>query len=237
MIKAVTFDCWDTILVDDPAIMDQQNEYFLSLFEGKGLYLTHAEMYNIFLDEEKIFHRHVLKNMETPDAQMRVETIVALSKLNFSGVEKAEAAAYCDAIALDFLPPPVPGIKSVLDELSQNYNLGLICNTGWHSGRVVRKLLERYHLLNYFSQLSFSDEIGHAKPHKKIFEQTLEELGCPAENCVHIGDSEDTDIRGAKALGMKAVLFAPPNSGNGIHSKADIRIDNFRNLVQLIGKM
>ena len=237
MIQAITFDCWDTVLKDDAVIEEKMRAYFQKMCEGEGLYLTEAEVFDLFQKEKELFMQQSRKSLTTADAQQRIEVLSGLVKLAFGKEEKKEAAAFFDAAALEIPPPAVPGIEAALESLSQEYALALICNTGWHSGAVVRKLLERRNLLKYFVQLSFSDEIGLAKPHRKIFENTLTRLQCPPQYGLHIGDTEETDILGAKAVGMRTILFAGLNSGNGIRSKADFRIDDFRKLEQLLGMM
>jgi putative hydrolase of the HAD superfamily len=131
----------------------------------------------------------------------------------------------------------VPGIKKVLEELSGVYKLAVICNTGWHSGETVRQLLAGYNFPKYFSHLTFSDEAGIAKPHKQIFEYTLDKLDCRSGDAVHIGDSEYSDIVGAKEANMKAILFTGINDKYKDNNSADITIDNYDNLVDIMGKM
>jgi putative hydrolase of the HAD superfamily len=65
----------------------------------------------------------------------------------------------------------------------------------------------------------FSSEIGWRKPHPAIFERALEELGGVApERALFVGDRLDTDVAGARALGMKtvqAVWFRAAENGSG----------------------
>lgn len=237
MIQAITFDCWDTLLDDEPSRTKKRKERFLQIFEEKGLALTQAEIQNIFVQEAKIFQDYIIKNRKTPNALMRVDTITKLTKLQLSDSEKEEIAEYCDNIALDYRPPVVQGVKTALDELSQKYELALICNTGWNSGKIVRQLLDGYDFPKYFKHLTFSDEAGIAKPHKQIFEYTLEQINCTTEKAVHIGDSEYSDIVGAKEANMKAILFTGINDKYKDNNTADVTINNYDNLVEIIGKM
>jgi putative hydrolase of the HAD superfamily len=85
--------------------------------------------------------------------------------------------------------------------------------------------------------LTFSDEAGVAKPHKQIFEQTLEKLGGRPEEAVHIGDSEYSDIVGARKANMRAVLFAGVNDKYKDNNSADLMISNYDNLVEILEKM
>ena len=59
----------------------------------------------------------------------------------------------------------------------------------------------------HFSTFVFSDETGVAKPDPVAFERALAGVGADAAGAVHIGDIERTDIQGARAHGMRAVLY------------------------------
>jgi YjjG family noncanonical pyrimidine nucleotidase len=54
-----------------------------------------------------------------------------------------------------------------------------------------------------------SEAVGVHKPDPRIFELTLERLGCAAVQAVMVGDSWATDIEGARSAGLSAVWFNP----------------------------
>lgn len=45
------------------------------------------------------------------------------------------------------------------------------------------------------------------KPHRELFEKALELTGCRADQVVHIGDSEASDVKGALAAGIRPILL------------------------------
>ncbi|MEA3376385.1 MAG: HAD family hydrolase [Chloroflexota bacterium] len=104
-------------------------------------------------------------------------------------------------------PRPVPGVRDVLPDLSERYRLGLISDTGLAPGRVLRQVMCRDGLLPYFEVLTFSDELGTAKPQPESFHRTLDVLNVMPGEAAHVGDLPETDLRGARRVGMKAVLF------------------------------
>jgi putative hydrolase of the HAD superfamily len=237
MVKAITFDCWDTLLDDDVSRTQKRKAYFLRIFEENGFNLSEDAMNELFSKEAKIFQEFIIQNRKTPDSRMRVKTIVQLANVQLPPSEMDHIALYSDRVALDYRPPVVTGIKEVLEELKKVYKLAVICNTGWHSAKTVRSLLEGYDFTKYFSHLTFSDEAGIAKPHKQIFEYTLDKLDSRTEDAVHIGDSEYSDIVGAKEAKMKAILFTGINDKYKDHNSADVTISHYDNLVEIIGKM
>lgn len=102
-------------------------------------------------------------------------------------------------------PMLVEGAVEVLDALSAGYRIGLICDTGWTPGRVLREILARYNILSLLDVTVFSDETGYNKPHGTMFEKALTGLRVKASEAVHVGDMLATDIAGAMAIGMKAI--------------------------------
>ena len=237
MVKAITFDCWDTLLDDDISRTVKRKEFFRNVFQENGFPVTKEKMDEIFSREAKIFQDYIIKNRKTQNSRMRVETICQLAGVELPEREKERLAEYGDRVALEYRPPVVKGIKEVLEVLAGKYRMAVICNTGWHSGNTVRQLLEDYDFPRYFYHLTFSDEAGIAKPHKQIFEYTLEKIGYSPGEALHIGDSEYSDIVGAKEAGMKAILFTGINEKYKDKNTADVTIEDYERLVEIIENM
>ncbi len=237
MIKAITFDCWDTLIVDDESTNKKIKEYFCLILKDHGLPANQDEMDKLFSQEAKLFQNHIIDHKKTQNSRARAETILRLAGVQIPASKINIISGHSDQVALEFRPPVIPGIKQALDVLSEVYKLGVICNTGWHSARTVKQLLKDYNFLKYFSHLTFSDEMGVAKPHKQIFEYTMEKLGFGTEEAVHIGDSEYSDIVGAKQANMRAILFTGVNDKYKDNNSADLTINTYDNLVEIIEKM
>jgi len=54
------------------------------------------------------------------------------------------------------------------------------------------------------------------KPEPPLFELALKRMGVSENEAVMVGDSVDSDIRGARRIGMTAVLFAPKGGLDGV---------------------
>jgi len=237
MIKAITFDCWDTLLADDDSRNVKRKEYFCSILNEKGFPITSDRMDELFKKEAELFQSYIIENKKTQNSRARVESLLRLAGVQVQETEINEIAAYSDRVALEFRPPVVPGIKEALEVLSKKYKMAVICNTGWHSANTVRNLLSDYDFPEYFSHLTFSDEAGVAKPHKQIFEYTLSKLDCRTEEAVHIGDSEYSDIVGARKANMRAILFTGINDKYRDNNTADLTISTYDNLVEILDTM
>lgn len=88
---------------------------------------------------------------------------------------------------------PLPGAVSLLNAIRGNAKIGIITN-GFSALQQVR--LERTGLRDYFDLLVISEEVGVAKPNKKIFDYALEQAGNPDRSRVlMVGDTAESDIR------------------------------------------
>lgn len=63
-----------------------------------------------------------------------------------------------------------------------------------------------YKFFDLFDAIVLSGEAKIAKPDTRIFELLLKKIGCPAEDCLFIDDSE-TNIAAARALNFQTIRF------------------------------
>ena len=89
---------------------------------------------------------------------------------------------------------PLPGAVSLLNALKGKVKMGIITN-GFTSLQQIR--LERTGLREHFELLIISEEVGVAKPDRRIFDYALEQAGNPDRSRVlMVGDTAESDIRG-----------------------------------------
>jgi len=86
----------------------------------------------------------------------------------------------------------------------KGYKLGLLSNT---DGFSVRHIIEKFELAEKFDAMVLSFECGLLKNDKEMFDLVLEKLGVKAKDAVMVGDSIETDIKGAENAGVKALLM------------------------------
>ena len=70
------------------------------------------------------------------------------------------------------------------------------------------------------------------KPEPPLFELALARMGLAAEDAGMVGDSVDSDVRGARRVGMTAVLFAPKGGPDGV---AHYLVKSMSQLRRLLG--
>ncbi|GAB4502673.1 MAG: hypothetical protein Fur0035_22280 [Anaerolineales bacterium] len=81
--------------------------------------------------------------------------------------------------------------------------LGLVSNAGDHQD--VLDLTQKFGIAHFFDLILTSAACGFRKPNPRIFEQALAHWKISPNQALMVGDRLDTDIAGAKALGIYAV--------------------------------
>ena len=71
---------------------------------------------------------------------------------------------------------------------------------------ILRYILQEFSWLCYFDQLTWSCELGIAKPDPAIYLHTIDRLGVPANETLFLDDKAE-NIDAARALGLQAFQF------------------------------
>ena len=217
MIKAITFDVWDTIVKDDsdepkraaaglPGKADTRLQSLTSEIIQHHPRIQPEWVEEAFDYANKRFRHYWKIDHVTPSVALRLQEAYDFLQIpRTPGFD--EVVRNIEAMEVDIPPDFAPGIHAALAELAQSYQLGIISDTIHTPGRGLRQILEREGLLQCFSHCVFSDEAGAAKPAPAVFEQAAAGLGIPLPQIVHIGDRESNDIAGPLAMGMQAILY------------------------------
>ena len=96
----------------------------------------------------------------------------------------------------------------VLKKLRKKYKLAIVSNLS--IPECASRLLERFDLCRFFKVVFISGAINRRKPSPEIHEKALKTLEVRADKAVFVGDTPALDIKGAKAVGFKAVLIQRP---------------------------
>lgn len=109
--------------------------------------------------------------------------------------------------------------------------LGAIANT-WPS---MPRILMAFGFDEYLSYWVISEFVGVEKPAPAIFERALQIGATEPGRAVHVGDDYEADVRGARGVGMAAVLV--DRDGNYADlSESDVRVvRRLSELLDLIG--
>lgn len=93
------------------------------------------------------------------------------------------------------------GAEDVIATLAQDHRIGLVTN-GAPDMQAIK--LEAIGLADAFEVLVHGGHDAPAKPSPEPFHLALESLGVEPARAIHVGDSLDADVAGAKAAGLAA---------------------------------
>jgi len=240
-IEAITFDLWFTLIAHDEyyddRLRDVRTKGIAKALQKAGIEVKDDEITKAFRDSEMILQEvwSLNHDLDTPD-----QTKILLRSMGIEALPKIVAAVeapYANAV-LEVEPYLVNGALEALEELHRAGNrLALISNTGRTPGRVMRQVMRRLGILEFFEVTTFSNEVGYLKPDGHIFAETLDRLGVLPCNAVHIGDHQVLDIQGSKEHGMRCIhmtRYAPSCSGRCL---PDESIGTLRHLPEAIRRL
>ena len=105
----------------------------------------------------------------------------------------------------------VPGAIELLEALKKDFSIGIISNNllDEQLGKIRRIGISEY--IDFFA---ISEEVGIAKPDRRIFEVALKRGNVKADEAVYIGDSWNIDILGSLNAGIYPIWL----NRNGLQS-------------------
>ena len=237
MIKAITFDVWDTLLRDNS---DEEKRVSLGLPSKmtvrERLLVREIRAYHPSVEEDQILEAWKEANRWLKHSwkeEFFIPSVSGLLQYVYSKLGVSITPGFerlvdeFESMEEDIAPALVDGAAEVIEKLAENYRLGIIADTAFTPGLKVRKILEYYGLLKFFKVMIFSDEIGSTKPFERGFRLASQFLGAEPSEMVHIGDREERDIKGAHEFGMKAILFTGVLDRGSRNTSADAVCRNF----------
>jgi putative hydrolase of the HAD superfamily len=243
MLRAVTFDLWETLIHEDPAAEQARRDHRVREIRAV------LARYGLDPDPDTLekAHREVFVRMEAywssaldvsvlEQTKMFIELAIGQSvDGRVPGSALLECAKHYGEASLKHPPTVAEGARSVLTVARAcGLQLGLICNTGRTPGKVIREILKNFGLADLFVALTFSDEARIRKPAKDVFLRTLQRLGCDPSLAVHVGDQAETDIAGARAAGMRTIYL---RRGSAPLAESDYVVASIGELPAILGKL
>ncbi len=106
-------------------------------------------------------------------------------------------------------------VECTLATLRRTFHVGIITN-GAADGHLdsQRSTVQKLGLLDRVDSLWISDEVGHRKPDRRIFDAALTGVGIQSREAIYVGDSLPNDIAGANAAGLHSVLIVRSGAVN-----------------------
>ena len=247
-ITAVTFDLWQTLLIDNRDLGLARGEARLD-----GVRRVLADCGEEY-DSDRIseaywdcYRRCVAIREDLLDVSFDEQIAIFVESIS-PGLQQrlgedamAEISrVYADSF-LDYPPPAHADAVNVLRSVrDMGFRIGLISNTGMTPGTTFRTYLANNGMLEYFDILTFSDEVKMSKPAREIFLLTLRSLASEPRQTVHVGDSIRNDVAGARECGLKTVWitgFSEREDSSDPTTEPDETVDELAAVVPAIRRL
>lgn len=218
-LEAVTFDLDDTVL-----------RYERSPGDVLQLAFETLAIEPLFTVEE--YYAHFDKFARTCDSmdELRSECFAALARENgYEARLGRKVAAAFSAERDQSNVELVPSAAAVLDEFSRKYRLAVVTNGARDA---QRRKMDAVELERWIDAVVVAGHDVPPKPSPDPFERAIRSLDVSPETTVHVGDSLETDVRGATAAGLDSVWVSPDPG-----SSADVREYDPTYHVETIGEL
>ena len=246
-IRAITFDLWDTVFIDDsdepkraaqglaPKPIERRSliQKFLERHEPISRELIDSAYNTVDAAFRKVWYGQNV----TWTVRERLHVLLEDLGRHLPEPEFNELVRLHEDMELAVRPDLAVGVAEVLGNLHGKYRMGVISDAIFSPGRALRQLLAHYDILQFFDAFVFSDETGCAKPNPTVFETAAAALGVKLAEVVHIGDREQKDIKGPHAVGARSILCTVVKDRGSQSTKADAICSNFRDLPAILEEL
>lgn len=200
MIRAVTFDVWDTLL--NLKVAREAMVGAVSRVTGRPLDDVRRAVGEADRQVRRLRQLRGLGGAESVKASVSY----LASYLGYEGdllqvINDAVASLDVSSVAFQ------DALEAVREVRGLGLRVGVLGNTLFWSSSATKTLLSRA-FGNAFDFMGFADEIGHSKPSPEAFLAAARGLGVDVSEVVHVGDRASEDLGGALAAGLRAVLVA-----------------------------
>ncbi|MEJ2704673.1 MAG: HAD family hydrolase [Sedimentisphaerales bacterium] len=246
-IRAITFDLWDTVFIDDsdepkraaqglpPKPVERRN--LVHQFLERHAPISRGQVEVAYDTVDAAFRQVWYGQNVTWTVRERLSVLLEGLKRDLPAVELDELIRLHEEMELAVRPDLASDIAEALGELEGKYRIGVVSDAIFSPGRALRRLLGDYGILKFFSAFVFSDEIGCAKPNPASFEAVAKALEVELCEIVHIGDRELKDIEGPHAVGAHAVLCTVVKDRGSDKTQADAVCNDFADLPAILEEL
>lgn len=219
MLRAVLFDLGETLVHLDRPWDDIFRANLCSLhsyLDKEGLSSSFETFARVFTSVfEQASAMADFYKIETP-IQDIVERV--LRKLRHKGlseelIREAIVEFYTPEVAAwQLYPDAVETLHALRDD---EFEMGLVSNA--KSEWLIHSILKRHDLRKFFKVVVVSAELRIRKPRVEIFEHALKSLDAKPDETVFLGDRLNTDMFGARIVGMHSIrVFRKSTATSGL---------------------
>jgi len=214
-IRAVIFDFWLTLIDFGEGAQEElasiRIKKYKEILEKYGFSFTIEKIREAIAETNQECDRIRVSNKKEVGSEQIIK--ILLSRLNINKMRESifhDILKVYDNSLLDLDLEVREYAKELLLYLkNKGYKIGLVSNTS--HGHVLRKILQKFGLYQYFDIMVFSDELGLRKPQPDIFNEALRLLNVKPEEAIHIGDNPELDVVAAKAANIYVIYLKQSN--------------------------
>ena len=199
--QGIFFDAGDTLITADPPVREVALTLATQLFPD----LAPPLVLSALAAARAFFSQYYLHYSSQEEDRLLVDMAQAMRT----------AVRETADVDIDFLPfvnqvrdairyRPFPDVLPTLRSL-RRWGKTLAVVSNWDPA--LPALLAEVGLAEFFAFILPSAEIGVEKPDGRIFSLALQRLGLEPQEVVHIGDSYEADVVGARAVGITPILL------------------------------
>jgi HAD superfamily hydrolase (TIGR01509 family) len=207
-LKAVLFDM-------DGVIVDSEPEYYrieMEITKKYGIPFTKKEQKTYTGINPTIMWKELKEKYDFPQPY---EELLSL--------EEKMVSEYYASDSVSIIAPSIELLKKV-------YSKGVLCAIASSSEKNnIMNIVKHTNIEKYVGSVVSNNDVKRCKPAPDIFLLAAKELGVEPENCVVIEDAK-SGVLAANAAGMKVIGFKNINSGNQDLSKADLIVDDMKDI-------
>ncbi|PKB79888.1 MAG: hypothetical protein BZY88_10895 [SAR202 cluster bacterium Io17-Chloro-G9] len=206
MIKSISFDFYNTLVQFWPPLDEIQQAACHEL----GLNVSKSNLEHGYSVADGYFNKeNGRRSLSSRSAKERSEFFARYEQMileNAGLPVSLDLASQVWEMAMtipkDFVPfdDTIPVLSALR---GGGYRLGVLTNLR----RDIGELCSRLGLAQYLDFCINAEEAGAEKPHSPMFLAALERVSVDADEALHVGDQFESDVLGARAVGMHGVLI------------------------------
>lgn len=205
MTRAVFLDALGTLVELEPP--------WISLRDMVPAEIGDAQLVEALRAEMAYYKEHAHEGRDEASlAELRERCAALVSRKLGMDVGVDELVA---AIRFSAYPDAIPALNGLRDR-----GLRLVAVSNWDCS--LPRVLEQCGLGEMLDGTVTSAETGSRKPDPGIFRRALELAGCEPEEALHVGDTAEEDVAGARAAGIRPLLIDRGGGSGDIASLEEI---------------
>ena len=228
-IKAVLFDIDGTIFDRHEAhrqIYRAFKHEFTSLFDNIDDYM----LMTIYYEAERMAGEYLYTDNDTKLIHL-YQFQMFLTMLGHDDGYAQKMADFYTAYYIN-TKAEIQDARKVIEQLSQQYQLGVISNG---ASPVQQNKLKSLGIDQLMKRVIVSGDVGMFKPDPNIFQKAADDLGLETGDCLYVGNTYDHDIMGGSEAGMLTCWFNPQKSEPDDDTiRPDYQIEKLDELLKLL---